>query len=178
MCPRCRRRGESCTHDKLQSRGAHMTNARLVHSWFLAGVASALIGSAALSGPALSQAVQDPGVRGGPPGAGGPLSGLGAAETAFFTAARGVFQEIDSVSGTIAGENGAGLGPRFNLNGCAGCHSQPAVGGTSPAVNPQVAVAALHGARNAVPPFIQVDGPLREAPFLKNPDGSPARRDH
>ena len=41
-----------------------------------------------------------------------------------------------------------GLGPRFNLDGCAGCHMQPTVGGTSPAVNPQVAVATAFGARN------------------------------
>src|SRR5262249_19118196 len=32
----------------------------------------------------------------------------------------------------------SGLGPRFNLNSCAGCHVSPAIGGSSPAVNPQV----------------------------------------
>ena len=34
-----------------------------------------------------------------------------------------------------------GLGPRFNLDSCGGCHAAPAIGGTSPAVNPQVAKA-------------------------------------
>jgi CxxC motif-containing protein (DUF1111 family) len=154
-----------------------MSRSRSIQSWLLVGVASTIVGSAALSKLALAQSTatttnfqaSDPGVRGGPAGAGGSLAGLSPAEVAFFTSARDVFQEVDSVSGTIAGENGAGLGPRFNLNSCSGCHSQPAVGGTSPAVNPQVAVATLHGARNVVPPFIKLDGPVREARFLKNP---------
>jgi hypothetical protein len=29
-----------------------------------------------------------------------------------------------------------GVGPRFNFVGCAGCHSQPVIGGRGPAVNP------------------------------------------
>jgi CxxC motif-containing protein (DUF1111 family) len=115
----------------------------------------------------------DPGVRGGPAGAGGPLPGLEAAELAFYYAAQKVFLEVDSVSGTIPGETGVGLGPRFNLNSCAGCHAQPAVGGTSPATNPQVAVATLDGARNVVPSFITANGPVREARFVANSDGSP-----
>src|SRR5260370_30426118 len=97
-------------------------------------------------------------VRGGPPGVGGPLPGLGPPELAFFNAALAVFQEVDSVSG--------GLGPRFNADSCAACHAQPAVGGTSPAVNPQVAVATSGGAQNAVPSFITLDGPVREARFV------------
>jgi CxxC motif-containing protein (DUF1111 family) len=66
----------------------------------------------------------------------------------------------------------AGLGPRFNLNSCAGCHAQPAVGGTSPAVNPQVEVATLAGARNVVPWFVARNGPVREARFIRNADGT------
>ena len=38
-----------------------------------------------------------------------------------------VFQ-IDSVSGTMPGEAGSGLGPTFNGNSCAQCHAQPAAG--------------------------------------------------
>ena len=111
-------------------------------------------------------------------GAGGPLSGLGTAELNFFNAARARFREVDFVSGTIndapAGtQNGSGLGPRFNLNSCAGCHAQPAIGGTSPFTNPQLAVATLDGAQNAVPSFITLHGPVREARFIANPDGTP-----
>jgi hypothetical protein len=61
----------------------------------------------------------------------------------------------------------------MNLDGCAGCHAQPASGGTSPAVNPQVAFAHKLGANNSVPSFIRVDGPVREARFVTNPDGTP-----
>src|SRR5262249_18158143 len=40
---------------------------------------------------------------------------------------------------------------------------QPAVGGTSPAANPQVAVATKNGGTNTLPSFITLDGPVREA---------------
>jgi CxxC motif-containing protein (DUF1111 family) len=121
---------------------------------------------------------RDPGPRGGAAGAGGALPGLAAAEQGLFAAALARFRAVDSVSGTIADApagiiNGTGLGPRFNANSCAACHSQPAVGGTSPAVNPEVAVATLDGARNAIPPFITADGPVREARFVQNSDGTP-----
>ena len=107
----------------------------------------------------------DPGVRGGTPGAGGPLAGLNDKELAFFTAAQSVFMEIDSVPD--------GLGPRFNLDSCAGCHAAPAVGGSSPATNPQIAVATANGAINVVPSFVTSNGPVREARFVRNPDGTP-----
>src|SRR6266581_3582202 len=74
----------------------------------------------------------DPGVRGGDPGAGGALPGLNDVERQYFDVAKEVFQEVD------AGPDG--LGPRFNLDSCSGCHSQPTIGGTSPTTNPQVTV--------------------------------------
>jgi CxxC motif-containing protein (DUF1111 family) len=113
----------------------------------------------------------DPGVRGGPPGAGGPLPGLSPRDEEFFLAGQEAFQEIDSVQGTIA-DTGHGLGPRFNLDGCVGCHSQPAPGGSSSFVNPQVAVAAKAGASNLVPSFIAADGPARDAFRRFQPDGT------
>ncbi len=119
----------------------------------------------------------DPGPRGGAAGAGGPLAGLSANESAFFTAAKARFGEVDSVQGTIAGEGGVGLGPRFNGNSCAQCHAQPAVGGSSPiSVNPQVALATRDGATNTVFPFIHSPGPVREirlinVPGTNTPDG-------
>jgi CxxC motif-containing protein (DUF1111 family) len=114
---------------------------------------------------------RDPGVRGGPPGAGQMLPGLGAAEQSFFNAGLEAFEDVNSVTGSIPNTEG-GLGPRFNLDSCGGCHAQPAVGGTSPAVNPQVAVATKQGAGNKVPFFITTSGPVREARFQRNPDGS------
>jgi len=108
-------------------------------------------------------------VRGGAAGAGKPLPGLTSDELAFFNDGRDRFLEIESVKGS---EN-SGLGPRFNSNQCASCHSQPNIGGTSPATNPSIAVATLEGARNKVPWFIAEDGPVREVRFKLNPAGSP-----
>ena len=117
----------------------------------------------------------DPGVRGGAAGAGAPIAGLTANQLAFFNAGLGSFNEIDSVSGTVP-DTGKGLGPRFNAEGCGQCHAHPAVGGTSPFVNPQVAAANDQGATNRIPPFITSNGPVREARFpltldLRHVDG-------
>src|SRR6476646_2604843 len=111
----------------------------------------------------------DPAVRGGAAGAGAPLSSVAANNPVtilnFFNDAKDRFQEIDSVSGTVAGEGGFGLGPRYNSRSCVACHAQPAVGGSAPAVNPQVGDATADGATNPVPSFITSSGPVREARF-------------
>jgi CxxC motif-containing protein (DUF1111 family) len=121
----------------------------------------------------------DPGPRPGAAAAGSFYPTLSPNEQAFFTQAQQRFQEIDSVSGKIAGEPGLGLGPTFNGNSCAQCHAQPAVGGSSPGTsspqnpipNPQVALATLDGATNQVPSFITSTGPVREARFIKTSTG-------
>ncbi len=107
----------------------------------------------------------DPGVRVGPSGAGGPIAGLSDSEGKFFEAGLGDFAEADGTN--------EGLGPRMNLDSCSGCHLQPEVGGTSPFVNPQVAFANKMNATNTVPSFITANGPVREARFVRNPDGTP-----
>jgi CxxC motif-containing protein (DUF1111 family) len=108
----------------------------------------------------------DPGPRGGPVGAGGPIAGLTAGEKDFFlNQATPTFNEVEAVAN--------GLGPRFNLDSCAGCHVFPAVGGSSPATNPQVARAATMAPGNAVPSFLSANGPIREARFVRNANGSP-----
>jgi CxxC motif-containing protein (DUF1111 family) len=152
-----------------------MAKSGFVRAWMLTGIASAVVaGSFALAGVAVAQTAttqdfssgpRDPGVRGGPAGAGGPLPGLNTAETAAFETGLEDFEEAEGV--------GDGLGPRFNADGCGTCHVQPAIGGTSPAINPQVEIATAFGARNAVPSFIRSSGPIREARFVKNPDGTP-----
>src|SRR6267143_1824352 len=102
----------------------------------------------------------DPGVRGGASGAGGPLKGLTADETAFFQDGQTRFAEVDGVT--------KGLGPRFNSNQCMSCHAQPEEGGSSPAQNPQIAVATFSGAKNTVPWFVTAKGPARVARFKKS----------
>jgi CxxC motif-containing protein (DUF1111 family) len=110
----------------------------------------------------------DPGVRAGAAGAGSPLQGLTADESAFFKDGLARFADIE----VVAGGNNNGLGPRFNSNQCLSCHSQPAAGGSSPARNPLIGIATLHGAKNMMPWFITQNGPIREARFKRNPNGT------
>jgi CxxC motif-containing protein (DUF1111 family) len=110
---------------------------------------------------------RDPGVRAGSIDAGQHLYSVPQTSGAynFFTDGLDRFQEIDDVAG--------GLGPRFNTNQCSSCHSQPAIGGTSPSAtvfpfvgpNPETQVFNLDGAQNTLPSFITADGPVREARF-------------
>jgi len=106
--------------------------------------------------------VVDPGPRPGAASAGGPLDGLTATELQLFDEGQETIQEIDSVKGTLPG-TGLGLGPRFNMDSCGGCHNHPAPGGSSPPLNPMVAVATKAGATNTIPFFITLDGPIRRA---------------
>src|SRR6267378_6784755 len=112
-----------------------------------------------------SSAARDPGVRGGAAGAGAPIAGLTRTELAFFNAGTDEFAEEEEASD--------GLGPTMNLGSCGGCHLHPALGGTSPPVNPQIAFAKKNGAANTVPSFITLNGPVRETRFVKNADGTP-----
>jgi hypothetical protein len=92
----------------------------------------------------------DPGVRGGDAAAGQPLASVAANNPlnilSFFNAGKADFIEVEDVPD--------GLGPRFNALSCGECHSQPAIGGTAPAINPQIAAATAEGATNTVPSFI------------------------
>lgn len=129
-----------------------------------------------LSGLSQAIAQSDPGPRGGPAGAGGAYYTLNPNEVTFFTQAQSIFTVVTSVSGTEPGALGPGLGPTFNGNGCAGCHAQPAAGGSSPGFaskqnpiqNPQVALGTEYGATNTVPSFITPNGPVREARFISD----------
>lgn len=125
----------------------------------------ALAGSSLLYvADATSQTVvpKDPGVRPGPAGAGGALPSLTGSEVAHFNQGRIDFMEVETAAD--------GLGPTMNLDSCVGCHSQPATGGTSPAVNPQVKFGRNMG--NTVPSFLSEKGPVREVRFIRNANGT------
>lgn len=109
--------------------------------------------------------VSDPGPRGGPPAAGGPLEGLNKMPGMLNAFNNGLtdFQEVENV-------NDDGLGPRFNSDSCVSCHSQPAPGGTSPAANPQF---KFENSQNRIPSFLHKDGPAREVRFIRKRDGTP-----
>jgi CxxC motif-containing protein (DUF1111 family) len=144
---------------------------------------------------------QDPGVRTNAVGAGQPLASASANDNPgvleFFQNGLARFQEIEMVQG---GPN-VGLGPRFNFNQCSGCHSQPAVGGSSPsasifpmiganpqslafndpqqvaqgaAVNHVVPAQIASSQTNTIPSFVLPNGPVREArfPFFFNSNGT------
>jgi CxxC motif-containing protein (DUF1111 family) len=112
----------------------------------------------------------DPGPRFGTAAAGSPIAGLDPGTLSYFNDGLTRFQEIETVTNSV----NTGLGPTFNSNQCSSCHSQPAIGGSAPAVNPQVAVANLDGASNTIPSFITLNGPVREARFkmAMNANGS------
>ena len=104
---------------------------------------------------------RDPGPRDGVD-AGERLEGMSTSQNYAFDVGKADFMEAE--------EPDEGLGPTFNLDSCGGCHAQPAIGGTSPKVNPQVKMA---NSFNTLPSFITANGPVREARFVRNPDGSP-----
>lgn len=96
---------------------------------------------------------------------GGPLPGLTPGERDLFDLGQIRFIEEEGVSD--------GLGPRFNLDSCAGCHAHPNVGGTSPATNPQIGMAAKNHGTDNPPRFMAPDGPVLEVRYRRNPDGTP-----
>ena len=136
----------------------------------------------AAAGTAFAQ-VNDPGVRSSTGvNAGQPLASISANpnDLAFFNSGLAQFNEQQ----TVTGDN-PGLGPRFNLDGCGGCHSQPAPGGTSPSANvfpnvgpnPQsqaIVNGLVSGSTNTIPSFVAANGPVREArfPFFFNANGT------
>jgi CxxC motif-containing protein (DUF1111 family) len=133
-------------------------------------ISTALAGSALLLIAAALHAQTDPGPRPGgpqvgPPSSGRPLDGLTGSQLDAFDRGRRAFGRVQNVDD--------GLGPRYNLDSCTGCHSQPAPGGSAPRVNPQIAVATKLGADNRIPQFIQQDGPVRVVRFRRNADGTP-----
>ncbi len=124
----------------------------------IAAVALSIVSTAAM-------AQTDPGPRGGAANAGGSIASLTVKESKFFSAGQDAFTEIASVTGSVSGTE-AGLGPRFNMTSCAGCHAHPAVGGSSPVDNPQVNVAAADQVALVTSlGIISAKGPIREVRF-------------
>ena len=88
------------------------------------------------------------------------LTGLTADERESFFLGRKAFLSINSVQGErYFPDTEAGLGPLYNLDSCGGCHAYPEPGGSSPAKNPQFEAARRHGAVNAIPGFLETNGP-------------------
>src|SRR5260370_29474861 len=112
-----------------------------------------------------AQSAWYPGPCVGAAAAGKPLDDLTGPQTSLFNAGIDEFKTTDKVPD--------GLGPRMTLDSCAGCHTQPAVGGTSPPnLNPQFDFFQKNLQKSNHPPrFITEGGPVREARFKLNADG-------
>jgi CxxC motif-containing protein (DUF1111 family) len=149
----CNGGGDSTSADNTNPSAASAAPAKEVAEAFRGGGGSSLPSSSA----------KDLGARPGKD-AGLPLPGLTPPQMAAFLAGQADFNDAEGVVD--------GLGPTMNLDSCGGCHAQPNAGGTSPAVNPQVALATKDGMTNRVPSFIRANGPVREARFVHNADGT------
>lgn len=112
----------------------------------------------------------------------------GGGATAFWFKTIASFAQLASVNGATDAATGnptiRGLGPSFNGNSCFMCHSQPAIGGSSPgpgtpgfSANPQIKLAKAFGAANPqdYSAFITPTGPVREARFIAN-ESDPSHR--
>jgi len=117
--------------------------------------------------------VTDPGVRGGPAGAGGFQTTITTEEQLSEPSGTAQFNQVYVVTKGVPGTNG--LGPRFSSNSCVSCHAQPAPGGSSPFTNPLPALQNLDGATNG--PVSFETGPILIPRFpyqvnnLNLPDG-------
>ena len=138
-----------------------------------------LVGFLALALPSAAQTAHDPGVqtdRPPPPaqvcghdrhpGDPIPIDGLTADQLTLFCAGADEFAKFDKVKDD-------GLGPTMNFTSCGGCHLYPQSGGSSPLTNPQYRFSKEYPpGTNVTPSFITEHGPVREARFKHNNDGT------
>jgi len=106
-----------------------------------------LIGGGLLCASTLCFGQVDPGLRGGPPGAGGPLVGLTSTEKVVFDEGLQRMIQLEAAcddcsdltlgahidparANFVTQTNSSGLGIRFNGDQCSVCHNQPAIGGS------------------------------------------------
>ena len=153
----------------------------------------AAVSSAMLAQSGLFKA-RDPGPRPNPASPiPNPVPGLSENETALFNESLLRVSELEGTCDTCSQQpqglppvdpdpanpfsplklvNSAGMSPVFNADQCFICHSQPAIGGSSPAHNPAEKIAHRLGGTNTVPPFEQANGAMREVRFKFNSDGT------
>jgi len=122
-----------------------------------------------------------------------PVSGLNENETALFNESLLRVSELEGSCDTCSQQppnvppidpdpsnpfsptalvNSAGMSPVFNADQCFICHSQPMIGGSSPARSPAEKIAHRLGGTNIVPEFEKPDGAFRETRFKYNSDGT------
>jgi len=116
--------------------------------------------------PLQAQIAHDPGPRTGVAGAGKPLGDLTGPQIKPFNAGIAEFKKHDEVKAE-------GLGPRMNVDSCAGCHSYPDVGDTSPPdLNHQFDFFEKNLEKtDRLPSFVTKDGRGTRSRFKFHPDG-------
>jgi len=147
-----------------------MAKARTLPSFGILPMTLALL---ALTSAGLKLAVHaqsgavDPGVRGGPAGAGQFIPGLTNPQLAVAVRGQQDFNAINTVQGPDPG-----LGPRYDAIHCTTCHVQPAFGGSGGFNNGLFQDYQVDGAFNYMPFFEIFTGPTLNARFprqLSNP---------
>jgi len=150
--------------------------------------------SAVLGQNSAARKAKDPGPRPNPASVvPKPVDGLNKNESALFNESLLRVSELEGSCDTCAQQpqgvppidpdpnnpfsptslvNSAGMSPVFNADQCFICHSQPQIGGSTPAHSPAEKIAHRLGGTNVVPSFEDPDGPFREVRFKFNPDGS------
>ncbi|HUI43864.1 MAG TPA: di-heme oxidoredictase family protein [Terriglobia bacterium] len=123
-----------------------------------------------------AQTAKDPGLQTANRGTGKFIKGLTTTQQQMEQPASQFIAEVNRVAGGNSVKR-VGLGARFDSNGCAACHAQPAIGGSSLAPtteggvgNPLFGVYQLMGAENVMPFFETANGPTLVARFPYKPD--------
>src|ERR1700737_4962198 len=123
------------------------TGVRTLNSHITRSSAHGVIAGLLLLSSSVCFAQRDPGIRGGPPGAGKPLDGLTPIELSMFKEGlqraiqleavcdacpdRTPGESVDPAKANVLTQtNSSGLGTRFNGDQCTACHNHPALGGS------------------------------------------------
>ncbi len=181
-------------YNPLCKSGGKNASGGIRRSIFVAMILTGAIATAVLAQNGGLFKARDPGPRPNPASPiPNPVSGLNDNETALFNESLLRVSELEGTCDTCSQQpqgvppidpdpsnpfsplklvNSAGMSPVFNADQCFICHSQPVIGGSSPAHNPAEKIAHRLGGTNTVPPFEQPAGPMREVRFKFNSDGS------
>jgi CxxC motif-containing protein (DUF1111 family) len=123
------------------------TGVRTLNSHITRSSAHGVIAALLFFSSSVCLAQRDPGIRGGPAGAGKPLDGLTPIESSMFKEGQQraiqleaacddctdltIGQFVDPARANVLTQtNSSGLGTRFNGDQCTACHNQPALGGS------------------------------------------------
>src|SRR5260370_25920467 len=123
------------------------TGVRTLNSHITRSSAQGVIAALLLFSSSVCFAQRDPGIRGGPPGAGKPLDGLTPIELSMFKEGLQSAIQLEAVcddctdltpgesvdpakANVVTETNSSGLGTRFNGDQCTACHNHPALGGS------------------------------------------------